>query len=89
MGFLHYLYAATSNHLSEKPKLCIVSYGRLTQVRLYMYSRFSFSKLCSLLIFSREKKMIEDERCKVCFSGFQFNLLRVFNPCQVEHVMSI
>ena len=32
MSFLHYFHAAISNHLSEKPKICIVVYGRLTQV---------------------------------------------------------
>ena len=32
MSFLHYFHAAISNHLSEKPKICIVAYGRLTQV---------------------------------------------------------
>ena len=29
---LHYFHAAISNHLSEKPKICLVLYGRLTQV---------------------------------------------------------
>ena len=32
MDFLHYFHAAISNHLSEKPKICLVVYGRLTQV---------------------------------------------------------
>ena len=30
---LHYFHAAISNHLSEKPKKCLVLYGRLTQVK--------------------------------------------------------
>ena len=28
-SFLHYFNAAISNHLSEKPKVCLVLYGRL------------------------------------------------------------
>ena len=32
MSFLHYFQAAISNHLSEKSKICLVLYGRLTQV---------------------------------------------------------
>ena len=32
ISFLHYFHAAISNHLSEKPKICLVGYGRLTQV---------------------------------------------------------
>ena len=35
MSFLHYFHAAISKHLSEKPKICLVLYGRLTQVGLY------------------------------------------------------
>ena len=31
-GFLHYFHAAISNHLSEKPKRCLVLNGCLTQV---------------------------------------------------------
>ena len=29
MGFLRYFHASISNHLSEKPKICLVVYGRL------------------------------------------------------------
>ena len=32
MSFLHYFHKAISNHLSEKPEICIFLYGRLTQV---------------------------------------------------------
>ena len=32
IGFLHYFHAAISNHLSEKPKICLVLYGCETQV---------------------------------------------------------
>ena len=35
-SFLRYFHAAVSNHLSEKPKLWLVLYGRLTQVGLYL-----------------------------------------------------
>ena len=31
-SFLHYFHAAISNYLSEKPKICLVLYGPLTQV---------------------------------------------------------
>ena len=31
MSFLHYFHAAIGNHLSEKPKICLVVYDRLTQ----------------------------------------------------------
>ena len=39
MSFLHYFYTAISNHLSEKPKICIVDHGRLTQVCLYLHTQ--------------------------------------------------
>ena len=32
MSLLLYFLAAISNHLSEKPEICLVVYGRLTQV---------------------------------------------------------
>ena len=32
MSFLHYFHTAINNHLSEKLEICIVLYGRLTQV---------------------------------------------------------
>ena len=32
MSFMDYFHTAISNHLSEKPEICIVLYGRLTQV---------------------------------------------------------
>ena len=34
-SFLHYFHAAISNNLSEKPKICLLVYGRLSQVLLY------------------------------------------------------
>ena len=34
-SFLHYFHAAIINNLSEKPKICLVLYDRLTQVGLY------------------------------------------------------
>ena len=33
MSFLHYFHAAISNHLSEKPKICL---GFIWSLRLYM-----------------------------------------------------
>ena len=35
MSFLHYFHAVISNNLSEKPTICLVVYGRLTQVLLH------------------------------------------------------
>ena len=32
MSFLHYFHTEISNHLSEKPEISLVLYGRLTQV---------------------------------------------------------
>ena len=32
MSFLPYFHAAISNHLSKKPKICLVEFGHLTQV---------------------------------------------------------
>ena len=36
---MHYFHAAISNHLSEKPKVCLVLYGPLTQVSLFIWGR--------------------------------------------------
>ena len=34
-SFLRYFHSAISNHLTEKRKICLVVYGRLTQVSVY------------------------------------------------------
>ena len=39
MSFLHYFHAAISNHPSEKPNICLVVYGRLTQVDCTFYMK--------------------------------------------------
>ena len=64
---MHCFHAAISNQLPEKPKVCLVLYGPLTQVSLYSFTSiyikhlgigFSACEMLKLLLLLKASKSI-------------------------------